>query len=40
MKILKTLHYIVNHPLNKNSKIRAIIRFFKWQITQAYFNIL
>jgi FkbM family methyltransferase len=38
MKIFKTLHYITNHPLNKKKKIRAVIRFFKWQITQALFQ--
>lgn len=32
MSLLNTLHFIVNHPLNKNNKGRALLRFFKWQI--------
>lgn len=32
MKIISTIDYILSHPLNRKSKIKAISRFFKWQI--------
>lgn len=37
MGLLKTISFIINHPLNKNNKTRSIIRFFKWQIC-SYLN--
>lgn len=33
MGILKTLNFISNHPLNRNNKTRAIIKYLKWQIS-------
>lgn len=30
--LLKTLQFIINHPLNKNNKSRALISFIRWQI--------
>jgi FkbM family methyltransferase len=32
MSITDTLHFIVNHPLNKNNKTAALLRWFGWQI--------
>ena len=32
MKIIDTLNFIVNHPLNKSKKLDAIFRYIKWQI--------
>lgn len=32
MNIISILKYITNHPLNKDHKVNAILRFFKWQI--------
>ncbi|MEM1223213.1 MAG: FkbM family methyltransferase [Verrucomicrobiota bacterium] len=32
MKITKVLKFIANHPLNRDQKIKSIIRFVKWQI--------
>jgi hypothetical protein len=32
MLIFKVPRHIVNHPLNKSQKIRALSRFVKWQI--------
>ncbi|MDH5377647.1 MAG: FkbM family methyltransferase [Gammaproteobacteria bacterium] len=32
MSLLKVLGFIVNHPLNREQKLRSIIRFVKWQI--------
>lgn len=32
MNIISILKYITNHPLNRDNKINAIVRFFKWQI--------
>jgi FkbM family methyltransferase len=32
MNILSLLKFITSHPLNQNHKIKAIIRFAKWQI--------
>jgi len=31
-KIFRILNFIFKHPLNKNQKIKALIRFLKWQI--------
>ena len=31
MKLFTILHTIWNHPFNRNFKIKAIIRFLKWQ---------
>jgi len=31
MSLLNTLKFITNHPLNREHKLRAIIRFAKWQ---------
>ena len=33
MNPLALVNYIVNQPLNRNHKIQALIRFFKWQIS-------
>ncbi len=30
--IFNTLKFIYQHPFNRNNKLRALIRFFKWQI--------
>lgn len=32
MNLLSTIKVIINHPLNKNGKLNAVFRFFKWQI--------
>ncbi|MDF2434047.1 MAG: hypothetical protein JWP44_3678 [Mucilaginibacter sp.] len=32
MNIISLLRYITSHPLNKKNKIKAILRFIKWQI--------
>ncbi len=32
MPLFNTLKFIADHPLNKNAKIRALIKFFRWQI--------
>jgi FkbM family methyltransferase len=32
MSIISTLKFIINHPLNTDHKVDAIIRFAKWQI--------
>ncbi len=32
MSLLSTLSFIWNHPLNRNGKLRAVGRFFKWQL--------
>jgi FkbM family methyltransferase len=38
MPLLKTLKFIVNHPLNKNGKNKAIVRFLKWQLFSTFFS--
>lgn len=32
MGLLTTLRFIVNHPLNKENKSKALLRFVKWQL--------
>ncbi len=32
-ELIKLLRDITNHPLNKNNKIQAVLRFIKWQIS-------
>jgi FkbM family methyltransferase len=32
MPLIRTLGFIANHPMNKNHKAAAILRFFQWQI--------
>lgn len=32
MSLRSTLTYITNHPLNKDQKVRAVRRFFSWQL--------
>ena len=32
MPVLKTLRYLVDHPLNRKNKVDAIVKFFRWQI--------
>lgn len=32
MRIIRTLQYLMYHPINKSQKIKALIRFVKWQI--------
>jgi FkbM family methyltransferase len=32
MSLIRTLGYIANHPLNKDRKAAAILRYFRWQI--------
>ena len=31
MSLLNTLKFITNHPLNRDQKLRSVIRFAKWQ---------
>jgi len=38
MKLYNTIKFIVNHPLNKQRKIKAILNFLKWQISSRYLN--
>lgn len=33
MKIIQTLKYIANHPLNRKQKIKSLLKFFKWQMS-------
>jgi FkbM family methyltransferase len=33
MSLLNTLKFITNHPLNRENKVKAIIRFIRWQIS-------
>lgn len=33
MALIKTLGFIINHPININNKISALIRFLHWQIS-------
>jgi FkbM family methyltransferase len=33
MNLFTLLKFIVNHPLNQENKLKAVLRFFKWQIT-------
>ena len=32
MKLAHTVKFIVSHPMNRGQKLRAIMRFAKWQI--------
>ena len=32
MSLFRTLGYIANHPLNKDQKAAALMRFFRWQV--------
>jgi FkbM family methyltransferase len=32
MSLLSTIRFITQHPLNKKTKVRAVLRFVKWQI--------
>lgn len=32
MGLLKVLHFVTNHPLNKDQKFGAVLRFLKWQL--------
>ncbi|MFT5285260.1 MAG: FkbM family methyltransferase [Planctomycetota bacterium] len=32
MSLLKTLKFITNHPLNREHKLKSILRFAKWQV--------
>jgi FkbM family methyltransferase len=32
MSIISSIRFIINHPLNRNNKSKAISRFIKWQI--------
>ncbi len=32
MSVLNTFQFILGHPLNRNQKLNAVIRFLKWQI--------
>jgi FkbM family methyltransferase len=36
MKVLLILKYILNHPINKKQKLKATIRFIKWQIISPF----
>jgi FkbM family methyltransferase len=36
--MIEILKFIYKHPLNKNGKIRAIIRFLKWQISSRLWS--
>ena len=33
MKITRILKYIAYHPLNRKNKLKAVIRFIRWQIS-------
>jgi FkbM family methyltransferase len=33
MYIINTIKFIISHPLNKNNKLIALNRFFKWQLS-------
>jgi FkbM family methyltransferase len=32
MTLLKIIHFLVTHPLNRNQKFRSILRFLRWQV--------
>jgi FkbM family methyltransferase len=34
-----TLRFILSHPLNRNAKVRALGRFFRWQIATRVMNV-
>jgi FkbM family methyltransferase len=36
MKLFLLFKFLLNHPLNKNQKLKAIIRFVKWQIISSF----
>lgn len=38
MSIIQILIFILKHPLNKKHKIKSILIFFKWQISQFLLN--
>lgn len=38
MQLFRTLEYITQHPLTKDDKLKAIQRFFKWQISRLLNN--
>lgn len=33
MQLIKTLSWIINHPLNKDKKLKALMKYVKWQIS-------
>jgi FkbM family methyltransferase len=33
VSLLTTLRFIINHPLNKDKKLKAVLRFIKWQLS-------
>ncbi len=33
MRLFKILYFIINHPLNRNRKLKSLCRFFCWQIS-------
>lgn len=35
---LSTLRYVINHPLNRGQKLKAILRYFSWQICSRLAN--
>jgi hypothetical protein len=36
--MINTIKFIYTHPLNKDNKIKAILRFIKWQISSRLWN--
>ena len=32
LKMLRTLKFIIKHPLNRDNKIKSIIKYFRWQL--------
>lgn len=38
MNIIRTLNFIIHHPLNKNRKISAIVRYLNWQIASMLWD--
>lgn len=37
MKLFSIIKFVINHPLNRDHKLTAVFRFFKWQIS-SYLN--
>ncbi len=32
MSLMNTLRFIVNHPLNRQNRLGALLRFARWQL--------
>lgn len=39
VQIINVIKRIINHPLNKRNKVKAIVRFVKWQVVSRLLNL-